>query len=135
MWLECIRLLCVKMLAKDGKPYDIVAPSVNKPLESNEVEVIQYMRADIMNYAGGERRKMVATLDYETARKADNLIITATILKNNEVLMCARFQDEPKESKVCIQRKNDLMNPETGNRYLTELIDKITKRGRLKNER
>ena len=102
-------------IAKDGKPYDFVNSDVEK-LKSNEVEIIQYIRPH------GLRRKLIAELDEETARKADNMIISAEELRTGEVAIYVRYKDEPDENEICNISKNDTVNPETGNNILKELI-------------
>jgi len=108
-------------IAKDGKAYDIVNSEVEDPLKSNEIEIIQYMRPT------RRRRKLIAELDEETARKADDLVISAEVLRNRKVAFYARHKDKPEESEICMVRENDVGHPETGNKILKELINNVEK--------
>ena len=108
-------------IAKDGKAYDIVSSEVEEPLKSNEIEIIQYMRPT------RRRRKLIAEVDEETARKADDIVISAEILRTGDVAFYARHKDKPEETEICMVRENDTEHPETGNKILKELIDKVKK--------
>ena len=78
-------------IAPDGRPYDI--DNIHADKKPNEIEIIQYMRPT------GERRKMIAEIDIETAKKADGLIISCEVLPTNEILIYARRKDQKTEQE------------------------------------
>lgn len=105
-------------IAKDGKSYDIVSSEVEPPLKPNEIEIIQYMRPT------RRRRKLIAEVDEDTARKADDIVVSAEVLRNGKVAFYARHKDKLEETEICMIRENDTENPETGNKILKELINR-----------
>lgn len=78
-------------MAKDGRPYDIdnIAGEIGK----DEVEVIQFMRPD------GRRRRMIAPVGEEAAKKADSLILSAEQLMNGQIVLYARKIGEMPETE------------------------------------
>ena len=79
-------------LAKDGRPYDIVRPDV-VDIDEDEVEVIQFLRPN------GNRRKMVLKVGLETAKKAENMILSVEILRTGQLALYARWQGQPEEKE------------------------------------
>jgi len=75
-------------IAKDGKPFD-VDNLAYLPCGPAGVEIIQFLRPD------GMRRRMLAEVGEELAKKAKNLIISAEELTTGEIAIYVRKVGEP----------------------------------------
>ena len=88
-------------------------------LKPNEVEIIQYLRPD------GIRRRMIAVLNEDYAKRARNLVISAELLPGNMIAFYVSRADELDYEETHVY-PNDTSNPEVGNEILKELIDKCS---------
>lgn len=78
--------------AKDGKPFDI--DNISGEVREDEVEVIQFLRPE------GKRRRMLANVGAEAAKKAEDIVLSAEELTTHRVALYARFTDEPEEKEI-----------------------------------
>lgn len=79
-------------IAKDGKPFDI--DHLSADVCEGEVEVIQHLRPE------GKRRRMLADVGAEAAKKAEDMMLSAEELNTLRVALYARFTDEPEEKEI-----------------------------------
>jgi len=78
-------------IAKDGLPFD--EEGIAGALADDEVEVIQFMRPD------GSRKRMVAPVGKELAKKAKHLILSAEHLRTGQIAIYARRIGDSEEGE------------------------------------
>lgn len=64
-----------------------------KEMESNEVQVIQYLRPD------GRKREMLVEVGEDYVEKAQDMFLSAEELTTGEIAVYARFNDETDEDE------------------------------------
>lgn len=102
-------------IAKDGLPFDIDNNvDVNFPSEEGYVELIQYLRPS------GKRRRMIANVGKELAKKAENMILSCEELTTGEIALYARWQDQGEESEIM-----ELADNGPGEREPTKMLVKL----------
>ena len=84
------------------------------------VEVIQYLRPD------GRRRRMLANVGEETAKLAENMVLSAEELIDGTVVVYARFKDEPPELER-IALAHNRPGPRSPTNVLMEVIGEKAK--------
>ena len=79
-------------LAKDGKGFDV--DNIAEDTAADEVEVIQFLRPH------GKRRRMLANVGEEAAKKAADMVLAAEDLTTGEVVVYARSIAEDEENEI-----------------------------------
>jgi len=101
-------------IAKDGKPFDV---DYETEIFPDEVEIIQFLRPD------GKRRRMIATVGIEIAKKAKNLIISAEELITSEIAIYVRKIGEPEVNETMEIAVNG-----PGNKSPNEVLKRLIKK-------
>lgn len=104
------------MIAKDGKSFNI--DNINRKLEDNEVEIIQYLRPD------AQRRRMVTTLTKELVSKANNMILSAEQTDHMHLAIYGRFVGQDEEDEITMIADN-FESPNDPNAVLENMILKL----------
>ena len=104
-------------IAPDGKMYHTVTSEVLRPLEPDEVELIEYVRPK------GKRWKLVAKPGEEIAKKARELIIACEFVSStNDVFFFVRRKGELCSMEATYIRQNT-SDPDEGNKILSEIVE------------
>lgn len=86
------------------------------------IKITQYLRPD------GEKRELEADVEDKYAEMSRNMILSAEVLPTEEVVLYARFNDEPEEKERLAFANNELPNPgknlKDPTKVLCELIEK-----------
>jgi len=102
------------MIAKDGKPFDIV--NIDKILP-HEVEVIQFLRPN------GQRRRMAAPVGEDYVKKAKNLILSVEELASGAVVIYGRRINETEEKEI-----SDIAFNGSGDKEPSKILQRIIDR-------
>ena len=106
-----------KMLAKDGKEYDI---DILGELQESEIEIIQFLRPD------GRRRKMSTRINDELFQLSKNMILSAEELSTGKLALYGRYIGEDVESEYMLLADN-YGSENSPNKVLERVIRHIAK--------